>query len=44
MSNVPSTVGNSLAHFSQGVFTWDDKRIGYLSAEKISESLRQRLG
>jgi chemotaxis-related protein WspD len=44
MGNVPATVGSSLAHFSQGVFVWDEKRIGYLSAEKISESLRQRIG
>ena len=25
MSNVPSTVGNSLAYFSQGVFVWNNK-------------------
>jgi len=44
MGNVPPTVGSSLAHFSQGVFVWKDKRVGYLSAEKISESLRLRIG
>ena len=44
MSNVPSTLGNSIAHFSQGVFAWNDKRVGYLATERISESLRQRIG
>ncbi len=44
MGNIPSTVAHSLAHFALGVFTWNDKRVGYLSAEKISKSLRERIG
>jgi len=44
MSNIPSTVAHSLAHFSQGIFAWDGKRVGYLSGEKIAEFLRERIG
>ena len=44
MANVPATVANSFAHFSQGVFSWDGKRVGYLSSERIFASMRERIG
>jgi chemotaxis-related protein WspD len=44
MGNVPSTVAHSLAHFSLGVFAEKNKRIGYLSAERLFKVLNERIG
>jgi chemotaxis-related protein WspD len=44
MGNIPSSVAHSRAHFSQGILCWDDKRIGYLTADRIFEALRKRIG
>jgi chemotaxis-related protein WspD len=44
LGNVPATVANSLAHFSQGVFNWGDKRVGYLSSARLFAAMRERFG
>jgi len=44
MGNIPSTVAHSLAHFSQGILGWEDKRVGYLNADTVFAALRERIG
>ena len=43
MANTPSTVAHSHSPFSRGVFSWNSMRVGYLSAEKITAALAERV-
>ena len=44
LGNVPATVGQSVHRYSRGVFAWDGKRLGYLSAERVFEALKGQIG
>jgi chemotaxis-related protein WspD len=44
IGNIPSTVAHSSTHFSQRIFTWNGKRVGYLAAEQIFAALQKRIG
>jgi chemotaxis-related protein WspD len=39
VGNVPSTVARRRRHFARGVFSWQDRRVGYLSADRVFEAL-----
>ncbi len=43
IGNAPSTVAHSPGPFSLGVFLWESKRVGYLSAERIAAALGERI-
>ncbi|MHC4400144.1 MAG: chemotaxis protein CheW [Planctomycetota bacterium] len=44
LSNVPSTVAKSPRRFSRAVFEWDGKRVGYLTDDRLFESLEGSIG
>jgi chemotaxis-related protein WspD len=44
LGNVPATVANGRAHFSQGIFSWDNKRVGHLASEQIFAALQKWIG
>jgi chemotaxis-related protein WspD len=44
VSNVPATVSHSVRKFSEGIFSWEDRRIGILSPERVFEALQRNVG
>jgi chemotaxis-related protein WspD len=43
VGNVPSTVARRRRHFAHGVFSWQGKRVGYLSANRVFEALEESI-
>lgn len=39
VGNVPSTVARRRRHFARGLFSWQGRRVGYLSADRVFEAL-----
>jgi len=38
----PSTVSESLATLTQGLFLWEERRVGYLDGEKLFAAIQRR--
>lgn len=44
LTRAPSTVAQSPRRFARGVFSWKERRVGYLAAEPVFAALRGHIG